>query len=191
MLHLRQRISIRASSLSREHLGCQTNGLQLPFVLGHGFAFGHPLQENPRQPWNPARQRHAADREIDEARDHGRKQERIGPPIFRRRRIFGDAVEELIRWQHCGFFTATMHGQFVEGLHADDHDERETSNDYAGKHSVRECEKIGPPPAEFQAAPQQRPREAKQGPVERAQGKRATGERRNWTFASLRLILPR
>jgi hypothetical protein len=60
-----------------------------------------------------------------------------------------------------------MHRQFVEGLHADHHGKREKGDDDTGKTRIHEREKIGPPAAEFQPAPQQRPRQAKRGPVER------------------------
>ena len=57
--------------------------------------------------------------------------------------------------------------QFVKGLHADHHHERETSNDDGGERRIHQREKIGPPASELQSAPQQRPRQAERSPVER------------------------
>jgi len=103
--------------------------------------------------------------EIDQARDHGREQERIDPPIFRRRRIFGDAVEKGVQRQDT--LAAAMKGKFFEGLHAEHHGQCEGHNDGTGESRIDKGQKEGPPASEFQPAPQQRPRQAKRSPVER------------------------
>jgi hypothetical protein len=65
-------------------------------------------------------------------RDHRREQKRIGPPIFRRRWIFGDTVKQRSEGQHRGSFAASMHGQFVKGLNEYHHNERKSRNDHGG-----------------------------------------------------------
>lgn len=52
-----------------------------------------------------------------------------------------------------------MDCQFVEGLHANDHCQREKRDDDTRNTRIDDSEKIGPPASKFEAPPQQRPRE--------------------------------
>jgi hypothetical protein len=69
----------KAQGCARGDLGSEEGGDPVPVPLEHAAALAEVPQGSPRQ---PARLRGSADNEIDQARDHGREEERVEPPIF-------------------------------------------------------------------------------------------------------------
>ena len=62
-----------------------------------------------------------------------------------------DAVEEGVQRQDR--FASSTHGQFVEHLHADHHDEREERDDDTRENCIDKGQKVGPPASKFEPAP--------------------------------------
>jgi hypothetical protein len=58
-----------------------------------------------------------------------------------------------------------MHGQFVKGLHADNHGQREKRDDDTSKTRIDKRQEIRRPAFEFEPAPQQRAGQAERGRV--------------------------